>query len=207
MIVLNEDQIDIIKEIINIGVGKAANLLNQLVNKHIKLSVPAIHFITIKDLPEYIQEFRSHEISSIILNFKGEFSGSCQLLFATEGAKVLVSIFTDEEIKDQDEFNEIKQSTLSEIGNIVLNSLIGTISNVFLQRFIYTPPKYVEDSIDNIFKKENINNVQNVLLATTRFEMEDTDIVGDFLLIFETGSIEILIDKIEEINKQGSLFL
>lgn len=207
MIIINENQIDIIKEIINIGVGKAANLLNQLVNKRIKLSVPDINFVTISELPEFLKDLKNSDISSIVLNFKGEFSGSCQLLFATEGAKVLVSIFTEDEIIDQDEFNEIKQSTLSEIGNIVLNSLIGTISNVFAQKFIYTPPKYIEDKIQNLFIKEKNYISQNVLLATTRFEMQDTNIIGDFLLIFETGSIEILLEKIEKINEEGSLFL
>ncbi len=207
MKLVKEEHIDIIKEIINIGVGKAANLLNQLVNKRILLSVPSINFATTDELPSYLDEFKSSEISSIILSFKGEFSGSCQLLFATEGASVLVSIFTEEEVIDQDEFNEIKQSTLSEIGNIVLNSLIGTISNVLSQKFIYTPPKYIEDSVDNLFKVDTTTKPHDVLLATTRFEMEQTNIVGDFLLVFDTGSIEILIEKIEKINEQGTLFL
>lgn len=207
MIKVNEDHIDIIKEIINIGVGKAANLLNQLVNKRIRLSVPNINFATTDELPEYLSEFKGSEISSIILTFKGDFSGSCQLLFATEGASKLVSMFTEENVVDEDEFNEIKQSTLSEIGNIVLNSLIGTISNVLSQKFIYTPPKYIEDSVENLFNIDDSSKSQSVLLATTRFEMDDTNIVGDFLLIFETGSIEILITKIDKINEQGSLFL
>jgi len=207
LIKINEDHLDIIKEIINIGIGKAANLLNQLVNKRILLSVPSINFATTEELPNYLEEFKSSDVSSIILSFKGEFSGSCQLLFATEGASVLVSIFTDEELIDQDEFNEIKQSTLSEIGNIVLNSLIGTISNVLSQKFIYTPPKYIEDSVENILKIDGTISPHDVLLATTRFEMDQTNIVGDFLLVFDAGSIEILIEKIEKINEQGTLFL
>lgn len=206
MIQISEDQIDIIKEIINIGVGKAANLLNQLVNKRILLSVPSIIFSTTEELPNYLKDFSSNDIASIILDFKGDFSGSCQLLFATDDAHKLVSIFTEEDIIDQDEFNEIRQSTLSEIGNIVLNSLIGTISNVLAQKFIYTPPKFKEDNVNKLFNLNNSKESHNVLLATTRFEMEDTNIVGDFLLVFETGSNEILLEKIDIINENGVIF-
>ncbi|HRP03100.1 MAG TPA: chemotaxis protein CheC [Candidatus Kapabacteria bacterium] len=205
MSLITDEHIDIVKEIVNIGVGKAANLLNHLINENIKLSVPNIYFTNTNELPKFLMKYQDVSISVVNLGFKGELSGSCQLLFATDGAKLLVSIFTDEDITDEDEFNEIRQHTLSEIGNIVLNSLIGTISNILSQKFLYRTPKYIECSVANFLSENDIVEVQDVMLATTRFIIQEANITGEFLLIFETGSMDTLIEKIELVNQKGTL--
>lgn len=204
---ITEDHFDIIKEIINIGVGKAANILNQMLHEHVKLKVPNIKLISLDELPKQLPEFEGMTVSSINLSFKSYFAGSCQLLFSTEGAQKLVSIFTNEPIADEDEFIEIKQSVLSELGNIVLNSLIGVLSNSLSQKFVYIPPKYSEDNLDIIMEQYGEKDYIYVLIATTSFEMINTNIKGHFLLLFEMSTIDVLLDKIEIINANGKFNL
>ncbi len=40
---ITPEQIDTLKELVNIGVGRAANMLNQLVQSRIYLQVPSIN--------------------------------------------------------------------------------------------------------------------------------------------------------------------
>ena len=47
---LNELQLDYLKEIINIGIGKSANLLNQVVKNKVVLKVPVVQIIKIEEI-------------------------------------------------------------------------------------------------------------------------------------------------------------
>jgi|GEM_PF-3941068 len=47
---INNEQLDAIKEIFNIGVGKGAQVLSQLLESHIQLEVPDIRIYKYDDL-------------------------------------------------------------------------------------------------------------------------------------------------------------
>ena len=47
---LDELELDLLAELFNIGVGKAANSLSQMVDQEIKLSVPSIDFKTVSQM-------------------------------------------------------------------------------------------------------------------------------------------------------------
>ncbi|MFP5259477.1 MAG: chemotaxis protein CheC, partial [Acidobacteriota bacterium] len=49
---LSSLQLDILQELINIGVGRAAGMLNQMVNTHIQLQVPVLRVLTPKQLAD-----------------------------------------------------------------------------------------------------------------------------------------------------------
>ncbi len=53
---ISANQIDALKELVNIGIGRAAGVLNQMVSAHIKLQVPRIQIITLRDLTEEIKD-------------------------------------------------------------------------------------------------------------------------------------------------------
>tara|TARA_B110000305_G_C19374156_1_gene606061 strand:- start:211 stop:456 length:246 start_codon:yes stop_codon:yes gene_type:complete len=47
-----EEHIDILTEILNIGIGKAANLLNEMMDAHIHIKAPALKILSFKQLME-----------------------------------------------------------------------------------------------------------------------------------------------------------
>ena len=200
MINLSEDQIDIIKEIINLGVGKAASTLNTILGSHIKLSVPDIQLLDKDGLINVLKDDSIDNLASVNLSFKGDFTGSAKIIFPTDGASKLISAFAGD-AEDEDDLNEIRVGTLSEIGNIVLNALMGTISNVLKQSFTYTPPNFLEGNINFILAQDRFNQESVSLLAKTNFKIESIEITGDFVLFFEVGSLDILLNRIDEYSE------
>jgi len=93
---LTEDQIDAIREIINIGVGKSAAILNKMINKHIKLQVPYVEFTKVDKIISIINHSSEDELSSVNLSFKGLLVGTAKLIFPTDSAAKLVALFTDD---------------------------------------------------------------------------------------------------------------
>ncbi|MCC5638550.1 chemotaxis protein CheC [Nostoc sp. CHAB 5844] len=197
------DQLDALQELINIGVGRAASLLNEMVDSHIHLEIPFVKVLTAAQAyQELANRFHDVSLASVKLSFTGSFYGTAGLIFPTESASTLVAVLTGEEA-DSDDLDAVKIGTLSEIGNIVINGVMGSISNVLKQHMNYTIPVYLEDTIDNLLLLTNQNpSNSKILLAQARFAIEQLELIGDIILIFEVGTFDALI---KAINKEMAI--
>ncbi|MCO4781472.1 MAG: chemotaxis protein CheX [Candidatus Cloacimonetes bacterium] len=193
MMTLTEDQIDALNEVINIGIGTAINSLNDLVNSFIKLSIPKIELIHRDALPPHLG---LDNYSVILQSFEGSFNGVASLIFDQETAKKLVATIIDIPI-DSALLETSINETLSEVGNIIINALIGHISNILHANLHFKLPFYTTGTIQELSKYFYIDDNDNVLLiATTKFEIESIQIDGFILLSFPSKSLEKLLSLI-----------
>jgi len=121
---ISPDHLDALQELLNIGVGRAAGSLNQMLEKPIRLHIPSIQLGKLDELSQDIQLIKEDTLSSVQLPFKGPFTGSACLLFPTESAAALVMALTGE-TEDSDTMDSLREATLTEIGNIVLNGVMA----------------------------------------------------------------------------------
>jgi chemotaxis protein CheC len=193
---LTADEIDALKELINIGVGSAAGMLNEMIQFPIQLQIPDIDIVSANELcSELKKRFGIEPLSTVQLGFNGSFSGSAQLLFSTESAVNLVSVLTGEE-KGSPDLDSLKISTLSEVGNMIINGVMGSIGNVLDQPLDYDVPYYAEEEIEDLLLKEKSLDTGSVLLAPAHFSIEELQIQGDILLFFDVGSFQMLLKAI-----------
>lgn len=192
----SEQQIDVLRELINIGVGKGASILNTMLQAHIKLRVPFVQILKRKELVEYMHTLGHEDLAIVNLAFKGEISGSARLVFPTSSASNLVSVFTGEKFGDID-LDSIRVGTLSEIGNIVINAVMGSISNLLHMHFSYSVPNFLEGSLNNIIPAQDNTTETAILLAQTRFDIDTLKIVGDFIVFLEVGYFDKLLEALD----------
>jgi chemotaxis protein CheC len=191
------EQLDALQELINIGVGRAASLLNEMVDSHIRLEIPFVKVLTASDAyQELATRFHDDCLAAVRLGFTGSFYGNAGLIFPTESASTLVAVLTGES-PDSADLDEVKIGTLSEIGNIVINGVMGSIGNVLRQHMNYTIPVYLEDKIENLLADANVSMSQ-ILLAQARFTIEQLELIGDIILIFELDTFDALIQVINQ---------
>lgn len=192
---LTDDQLDALQELINIGVGRAASMLNEMVDARIILQIPVVKVLSLLNLQQELKgRFNEGYFSAVKLSFIGAFCGTAELVFPTDSASTLVAVLTGEELGTPD-LDAVRIGTLSEVGNIVINGVMGSISNVLKQHMNYTMPVYLEDTIENLLKLDNSSNVA-ILLAQTRFTIEKLQIIGDIILIVELNSFDALLEAI-----------
>ncbi|BAZ17516.1 CheC, inhibitor of MCP methylation [Calothrix sp. NIES-4071] len=195
---ITPSHLDALQELINIGVGRAASMLNQMVDARIILEIPVVSVMTLVQLQSELEKrFDSGSFAAVRLNFTGSFSGKANLVFPTESAATLVSLLTGEEI-DSPDLDSVKIGTLSEVGNIVINGIMGSISNVLNQHLNYAIPIYMEDSINHILSLDNTTEQTVFLLAQARFAIETLEVMGEIVLIFEMDSFGTLIKVIDQ---------
>lgn len=200
---LTADQIDALQELVNIGVGRAASVLTEMVEARISLQIPYIEVLSPENLKGQLEtRFNEDYFAAVQLGFTGAFCGTAGLVFPTESASQLVAVLTGEE-PGTPELDAVRIGTLSEIGNIVINGVMGSIGNVLRQHLDYAIPVYLEGAIENLLKSGEKSKIA-ILLAQARFKIEQLHIVGDIILIFEVKSFDALL---EAINQQMEMSL
>ncbi len=194
---INPIQLDFLTEMINIGIGRGANVLNTMLKSHIQLRVPSIKILTSAELIKELNFHKGEKLSAVNLEFDGNISGNAELIFPSESASSLVTIFTGGS-DEQPQMDETRAGALCEIGNVVLNAVMGSISNMLKLNFNYTVPNYLEGLISALFSDEYIDSVPAILLARTRFNVQEMEIEGDIVLLFKMGSFDRLLAAIEK---------
>lgn len=189
-------QLDALKEIVNTGVGRAAAALNEMVAAHIDLEVPGIE-VFCPDSPDAIPPGLDTGILSCVqLGFYGDFSGTAALVFPPVSATKLVAALIGI-AEDDPSIAAMKAGTLNEVGNIIINSVIGTIGNILERPFDFTLPNYFEGHLGDLLRPVEPWNRAPVLLVKTRFRIRNLHVEGNIFLIFELGSFEVLLAAID----------
>jgi len=194
---ISPEQLDALQELLNIGVGRAAGSLNQMLEKPIRLHIPFLQLGKMEELSKEVQKMKDTTLSSVQLPFKGTFSGASCLLFPTESAKALVIALTGE-TEDLDTMDSLRESTLTEIGNIVLNGVMGSLANLLNHQIIYSVPFYQETSIQGLLQPTPSDSSEIILWGQTQFTIEEYDLTGDIMLMFGIPDLGLLINAVTE---------
>ncbi len=191
---MTPSQRDALAELINIGLGRAASILNEMATSHVKLTTPRVEALTLKEILMGKGRLLRVTLSCVKMSFTGMMKGSAFLAFPPESALKLVSLLTGE-LQGSPDLDSLKLETLNEVGNITLNGVLGSIANTLGGRMNYTIPIYQEDMIERLMI-ECVNEDDAVVLAIAEFNVETQNIHGDVVLVFEAESFAALLAAI-----------
>jgi chemotaxis protein CheC len=138
---LSELQHDALVEIFNIGVGHAAASMSGIVNEEVTMSVPSISFVNRTEAALMLVDNDTRRICGVSQHYDGAFSTEAILMFPEEKSLEIVRLMVGE-LLPYTELTEMEQEAMSEIGNIILNSCVGTLANIFGEELEGSLPVY-----------------------------------------------------------------
>lgn len=124
----NSVYFDVLKEIGNIGCGNATTALAHMLNKKVDMSVPQVRLLDFKDVGSILGG-EEQIMAGIYLMVQGDITGSIMFLLEKDSAKGLIAMLMGTNPSDGD-FDEIEQSALKEIGNIITASYLNSLSSL-----------------------------------------------------------------------------
>ena len=144
---------EIISELINTGIGKAASILNQMLNEEIEINLPTVRILDHEQFMEWEQNLNYKE-GFVVVNqdFGGEFSGQGMVYFPLTNGKTLINTLMDLTDDTFDgSFSAIDLDAIGEVGNTIINSVQGTISDmVMVESKLGLPTVTVKDELVSI---------------------------------------------------------
>ena len=190
--ILTEMEEDGLKEIINIGAGTTAKILSEMMDgAKIDLGIPAVNIFNFSELDEHLSERKA--FSGIKLEFSGAYTGCAILVFSEASANGMVELIM-KEMEEEGEVQALREGTLSEIGNIVVSGLMGTVANMVEKKFIYSLPCYMEGGLFPDFFGLTENS--NVISADVTFSVAAISSNCELYIVFEDEKIKDFLQAI-----------
>nr|WP_321411503.1 hypothetical protein [uncultured Carboxylicivirga sp.] len=190
--ILSVLQLDFIKEIINIGVGNGADVLNRLVREPIEIKTIDLSIFEASKIENKI--IINEDTSSVVMDFSGPITGRSSLLFPSDSAVDLVHVISPR-LSTMKDFSHLKMNVLMEVGNIVINGVIGSIANSFKLHLNYSVPIYEQGKVNSW---HSTLRSDYVIIANTQLKVQNKKIQCNILIGLEVNSITKLIDLINK---------
>jgi chemotaxis protein CheC len=195
---LDEISKDSLQELFNIGMGKAGASLSEMVNEEIELSIPKVLCVPLHSLQESVLLDANKEICTLTQHFSNEkINAEAKLLFTEEKSLELVKIFLDKNVELK-ELTDLEEDALLEIGNVILNSFFGSISNILKIEFEGTIPNLNRSKMSQLFDKEKSIESKVVLAGYVDFSIVSLSITGYILLLIDLKILDDFLNKINE---------
>lgn len=198
----NEEFDDAVSELVNIGVGRAAASLATMIKERIELSVPRLMTVPYRELPKHLglmQELEEQSgISLVQQAFGGRLAGNASILFPLASARRLVELLTDGALSAE-ELDLEMEAALTEVGNILINSVLGTLGNITGMEISFQLPEYLQCKVQDL---EFSFGDRDILLAVVLVGISGTQIQGHLLLLFDLPSMETLHEAVLRMSRK-----
>ena len=181
------------------GVGRAAGTLNSLLGRHIELEVPKIDLVGIDELSKHLG-IDQHKIATVTLGFYGPIEGNASVLFDQESALQLVDLLVPGALSNPEEVDAVSESTITEVGNIIVNSVMGTIANCFQFELDFRVPRYSDNLLLPEFDEKEKEKSAIVLFGETFLIVENKKITGKILIFFALNDLKDILASWREPN-------
>ena len=182
---------DVLKEIGNIGAGNAASALASMLSQKVDMKVPRVELLDFKELGEAMGG-EEQIMAGIYLRIEGDLHGSIMFLLEEKSAYALVGKLMGMQVTQLD---EMAQSALKEIGNIITGSYLNSLSTLTNLTISESVPDLAVDMAGAILSVPAIEFGMvgdKMLLIQTAFT-DDVELNGFFILVPDLPSYSKLL--------------
>ncbi len=196
---LNPMQMDVLRELGNIGSGNAATALSAMLGRMVDMKVPTVRVL---DYAEAIEFAGGPEtiITGMLIRMDGDIEGMILFLLEKPFASLVINTLFD--AGDNIDFlnlGETEKSLLNEIGNIMSGSYLSAISQLTGLFINMSVPSLTVDMLGAIMSVPAIEFAEvsdKVLFIDEQFIIDDKHIKSNMILIPEISSLSVLLQRL-----------
>ena len=192
---LSPVQLDVLREIGNIGAGNSATALSQLINRRIDINVPKVSIVPIEEVPDLVGGPEAI-VAGVFLRAFGKAPSNILFLMPQESAFFLVDALMGKAKGETVELDLMAESALMEIGNILAGTYLNAIysfTNISLVPSIPSLALDMAGAILNIVLVQLGQMGDHAMVIETDFLDEEDDLHGHFFLVPDPGSMETML--------------
>lgn len=198
---LTELEVDATIELLNNGVGRAADSLSKMLGEEVLITVPEFELVDFEIFERQLRAFPSQNIKMLVQHFAGEFDGVGLWILPDEVTRQLThKVLSKTQIDPTTE--GIEDELFIEVGNILLNACVGQLAEL-----IETPlscqvpqikPSRTSDLL-SVIKSEvdQFSQQQTILMLHVNFSVKSFSLVSIVALVLDELAQEELAQKVK----------
>ncbi|WP_108124016.1 histidine kinase [Saccharospirillum mangrovi] len=192
---LDEELRDALREVTNVAMGRAGDLLARLLDTYVVLPIPVVNLLERSELNMALSSLR--EASSV--------SAVCQGFFGSRIAGEALLIFNDTSFADIAEltnFNgditpQVELELLMDIANILIGACLKGFAEQLDVAFSQGQPVLLGQHVDtDELVHQSATGWRKALTVEIPYHLEGRKVDCDLLLLFTEDSVQVLGDKI-----------
>jgi chemotaxis protein CheC len=184
-------QLDALRELANIGSGTAGTALSQMLGRSVDISVPNAFVLPLAEAVEAVGP-PEQEVTGVAIPLAGDMDAVVLLVFPVQDAGTLAAMLGVEP------GTEDALSALSEIGNILSASYIGSLGAMTGLELDLTPPQTVTDMLAAIVATvlaSRAEGTDTALILDSELRVEGEQCSLSFLLLPEAGGVREILSR------------
>jgi chemotaxis protein CheC len=188
-------QIDAMKELVNIGGGHAATSISSLINTKVDMIVPLIEIMEYEELYARIMS-EDKIVYSVTTQILGNGGGVFLFALPEESANQISQMML---LNSMEKTQELIESSIKELVNIIVNSFLNAISELLNIRLVSSIPNLTIDMFGSIISSLYMAYDQydeEVLIIKNEFFYSGNQMDAYLYFIPETGVLEKLFKAI-----------
>ena len=197
----NEDQLDALKEFMNVALGAATSNVAELLEAFATMHVPSIVVCNSTELAEIIENEVNCLSKYYVMKqlFTGKFGGECMFVMEDISANNLGKYLYKISNPSQDDIND----AVIELTNILSSTIISRLTEELgTQVQFFVPSSQYVDAKD-IIKDEDIQDYSKIIIISTELDFQDQKIDGYIYILTKDDAViklkELIDDKLEEL--------
>ncbi|MCH7688775.1 MAG: hypothetical protein IH899_19190 [Planctomycetes bacterium] len=192
----SSEQVKNLSNVAHQGTGRAGKALSSLIGEQVELSESSVEVRTRTEIEEELSRFNNGFPMLVTQDFHGKISGRAGLFFRDHSGTNLAHLLMEED-EISSETQDVLFEILLEVGNIVLNGVMGSLSNMARDQMSYSIPRIsVGPEIIQAFSKvaalSGDNECANLVLKVD-FNFAEHQIQGSLFVVFDLQTVRSII--------------
>lgn len=201
---MTELERDIIREILNIGLARAADSFAVIAQERVLLEVPSIDLLMSNDILSKVREYQSRHVP-IQSDIRGDFNGTTLMFFSGQHVQRLSRVCLRMQTSETLEVNELQESLLLEISNIITGALVTQLANILKANIYGAPPIAprgdIAESMQNLVPEQQLQPL--IFSVITQFSDRDNMVELPLMLFFDRVTFEKILEIIRSYDFLG----
>jgi chemotaxis protein CheC len=196
---LGETQLDAMREIANIGAGHAATALSHVMDRVIMINVPDVRVVRLEEVDALLGE-PDEVVAAVMMKVLGDATGRSVQIFSGPSAVKLASVMLKSpEPAFPSGFDELHQSALKEVSNIIVGAYLNALSEFMGLLLIMSAPAIAIDMAGAVLTTSYVNfgdDRDYVLSVRTEMSLGDDRVRASLLLIPDDASLQVILRQV-----------
>jgi chemotaxis protein CheC len=185
-------ELDVLKEVGNIGAGNAATALSRLLDKPVDMAVPKVSFLPFEEVADRVGG-SEQIVFAVFLRVEGDAPGNMFFIIEEASAERLLRQLLSIREEGQEGYSEMELSALCEIGNILAGSYLSSLADFTHLTMAPSVPQIALDMAGAILSYGLVQYGEmgdSAMLIETTFLEDREALEGHFFLIPDPESFD-----------------